>query len=170
MVSKHRFYVWLGVEVLPANLLIVFARDDDYFFGVLHSRAHEVWSLRMGTWLGVGNDPRYTPTTCFETFPLPWPPGADPADDPRVVEIAAAAKALDEQRRAWLDPPDAYGTELKKRTLTNLYNQRPTWLQHAHARLDRAIWLAYGWEDDPSETTEDELLSRLLALNGERAG
>ncbi|MBA3643204.1 MAG: class I SAM-dependent DNA methyltransferase, partial [Chloroflexia bacterium] len=128
--------------VLPGNLLIVFARADDYFFGVLHSRAHEVWSLRMGTWLGKGNDPRYTPTTCFETFPLPWPPGQEPWRDPRLHAIAEAARTLDEQRRAWLDPPGASEADLKKRTLTNLYNARPAWLQQAHVALDRAVWAA----------------------------
>lgn len=61
---------------------------------------------------------------------------------------------------------------MKKRTLTNLYNQRPTWLQHAHAALDRAVWDAYGWPADevPGEVEEDVILSRLLALNGDRAG
>ena len=49
----------------------------------------------MGTWLGDGNDPRYTPTTCFETFPLPWPPGQEPTADRRVQAIADAAKELD---------------------------------------------------------------------------
>jgi hypothetical protein len=133
---------------------------------VLHSRAHEVWSLRMGTWLGKGNDPRYTPTTCFETFPLPWAPGTEPADDPRVAAIAAAAQRLDELRRNWLNPPDATDDVLKKRTLTNLYNARPAWLANAHAALDRAVWDAYGWEDaDPAAVPEDEILGRLLALN-----
>ena len=56
-------------------LTLVVARDDDTAFGILHSRFHEVWSLRLGTWLGKGNDPRYTPTTTFETFP--FPPGPD---------------------------------------------------------------------------------------------
>jgi len=136
----------------------------------LHSRAHEVWSLRMGTWLGKGNDPRYTPTTCFETFPLPWPPGSEPVDDPRVVAIGEAAATLDKLRRNWLDPEGATGAELKKRTLTNLYNQRPSWLQHAHADLDRAVWAAYGWDDPvPAEVAEDTILSRLLALNLERS-
>ncbi|MBZ0308116.1 MAG: N-6 DNA methylase, partial [Anaerolineae bacterium] len=62
-VAKHRLFVWLDNSVLPDHQLYAFAREDDYFFGVLHSRLHEVWSLRMGTWLGKGNDPRYTPTT-----------------------------------------------------------------------------------------------------------
>ncbi len=170
-VAKHRLFTFIDKTVLPDHQLIAFARDDDYFFGVLHSRAHEVWSLRMGTWLGKGNDPRYTPTTCFETFPLPWPPGQEPLDDPRVIEIGAAAANLDHLRRNWLDPEGATEAELKKRTLTNLYNQRPTWLQHAHARLDRAVWAAYGWDDpDPATVDEDTILARLLALNLERAG
>ena len=149
--------------------MIVFTRQDDYFFGVLHSRVHEVWSLRMGTWLGVGNDPRYTPTTCFETFPLPWPPGHEPWRDERLHAIAQAARALDEARTAWLNPPDADAATLKKRTLTNLYNARPSWLANLHTALDRAVWAAYGWDGEPEKTTDEQILERLLALNGERA-
>ncbi|MGH2616108.1 MAG: type IIL restriction-modification enzyme MmeI, partial [Thermomicrobiales bacterium] len=143
-------------------------RQDDYFFGVLHSRAHEAWSLRMGT--SLEDRPRYTPTTCFETFPLPWPPGQEPNDDPRVRAIANATRELNDLREKWLNPPDASEAELKKRTLTNLYNARPTWLHGAHAALDRAVWAAYGWDDfDPEATTDEEILTRLLALNQERA-
>jgi len=121
--------------------------------------------------MGVGNDLRYTATTCFETFPLPWPPGTEPKDDPRVLAIGDAAARLDELRRAWLDPAGASEADLKTRTLTNLYNQRPTWLQNAHAALDRAVWDAYGWDDPvPGEVEDDTILARLLALNGERAG
>ena len=65
----------------------------------------------------------------------------------------------------------ATGAELKKRTLTNLYNARPTWLAHAHAWLDRAVWAAYGWdESDPATVDEDTILARLLALNLEQSG
>jgi len=166
LVSKHHLFVWLPAEVAPANRLIVFARDDDYFFGVLQSRAHEVWTLRMGARHGVGNDPTYNNSVCFETFPLPWPPGTESKDDPRVIAIDGAAARLVELRRAWHDPEGASETELKKRTLTNLYNQRPTWLQNAHAALDRAVWAAYGWDDPvPADVEEDTILARLLALN-----
>ena len=58
-------------DTLPDSQNIAFARDDDYFFGVLHSRAHEVWSLRMGT--SLEDRPRYTPTTCFEMLPNKGP-------------------------------------------------------------------------------------------------
>lgn len=98
-------------------------------------------------------------------------PGAELLDDPRVKTIAAA-KALDETRRAWLDPVGASEADLKKRTLTNLYNQSPTWLRRLHATLDRAVWDAYGWpeEEAPGEVPEEVILERLLGLNGERAG
>ena len=100
-----------------------------------------------------------------------WRPGKEPVDDPRVIAIGEAAAELDSLRRNWLDPEGASEAELKKRTLTNLYNQRPTWLQHAHATLDRAVWAAYSWDDpDPASVPEDTILSRLLALNLERAG
>ena len=165
-VAKYRLFNWVNKTVLPDHQLIVFARDDDYFFGVLHSKLHELWALRQGTWLGKGNDPRYTPTTTFETFPFPWPPGKEPPESPLVQAIAQAAKELVEKRAAWLNPPGASEAELKKRTLTNLYNQRPTWLDLAHQKLDRAVLDAYGW---PHNVSAEEILERLLALNFKRA-
>jgi type II restriction/modification system DNA methylase subunit YeeA len=131
-VAKHRIFVWLDDATLCSNKLIVFARNDDYFFGVLHSRIHESWSLANSSRHGVGNDPAYTPSTCFETFPFPWPPGHEPADDPRVQAIAQAAKELVEMRDRWLNADGLDEAEKKKRTLTNLYNARPTWLDLAH--------------------------------------
>jgi type II restriction/modification system DNA methylase subunit YeeA len=65
-ISKHRVFVWLQKETLPDHALFVFARDDDYFFGVLQSRLHEVWGLHMGT--ALEDRPRYTPTTTFENL------------------------------------------------------------------------------------------------------
>ncbi len=165
-VSKHRLFTWLDSSTLPDHALIVFAREDDYFFGVLQSGAHVLWALRMGTFLGVGNDPRYTPTTCFETFPLPWPPGKEPSDDPLVEEIAAAAKQLDSYRENYLHPEGLSEAQMKKKTLTNLYNENPTWLANAHERLDRAVYAAYGWEEGISE---DDVLANLMALNLERS-
>jgi type II restriction/modification system DNA methylase subunit YeeA len=70
-VAKHRIFAWLQMPICPDSQLIVITRDDDTTFGILHSRFHEAWSLRLCTWLGVGNDPRYTPGTTFETFPFP---------------------------------------------------------------------------------------------------
>ena len=80
-------------------------------------------------------------------------------------------RAASERRRAWLHLEGAPEAELKQRTRTNLYNQRPAWLAHLHAALDRAVWAAYGWEDaDPAAVAEDAILGRLLELNQERSG
>ena len=165
-VSKYRVFVWVKPPTLPDHAVLVFARDDDYFFGVLHSTLHEIWALRMGTWLGKGNDPRYTPTTTFETFPFPWPPGQEPQDNPRVQAIAEAARELVHYRDTWLNPQGASDAELKQRTLTKLYNACPTWLDNAHKKLDKAVFAAYGWPDNLSD---EEILERLLALNLQRA-
>ena len=159
LASRHRMFSYIDGDVLPDATFIVFARDDDYFFGVLHSRYHEVWALAMGTQLE--SRPRYTPTTCFETFPFPEP------DDSQREAIAQAAARLNELREGWLNPQDRMQTDdLKRRTLTNLYNYQPTWLANAHMTLDAAVADAYGW---PADLDDTEILERLLALNLERA-
>lgn len=194
-VAKHRLFVWLPKIVIPDSATIAIARDDNTSFGVLHSRFHELWSLRMGT--SLEDRPRYTPSTTFETFPFPEGltpniPAADYADDPRAQAIAFAAARLNELRENWLNPADLVvrkpevvpgypdrilpqdeeaAKELKKRTLTNLYNARPQWLANAHAALDQAVADAYGWGDDwRAGMSDDEILARLFALNQERAG
>ena len=283
-VSKHRLFVWQNFPCIPDTATVAIARSDDTTFGILHSRFHELWSLRMCTWLGVGNDPRYTPTTCFETFPFPAgltpqdtahqrtetlasgaviplfansstsnqplaqaetaqpaikteaiptpeaiarqglgaiskseaheppaPASRQPSDSAgttaqqnaetraQAEAIANAAKILNDRRLAWLNPPewthsvpeviplgmstspypnrtepqpDLSAADLKAlqaRTLTNLYNARPVWLLLAHHALDKAVATAYGWIDYAETMTDDELLSRLLKLNLERA-
>lgn len=163
--AKHRLFVWLHQPTLPDHQLTVVARDDDYFFGILQSRIHQAWALRLGS--SLEDRPRYTPTTTFETFPFPWPPGNEPIDHSCVAAIAEAARELNEKRERWLNPHGAADAELKKRTLTNLYNARPAWLQMAHEKLDTAVLAAYGW---PTTLADNELLERLLDLNLSRAG
>jgi type II restriction/modification system DNA methylase subunit YeeA len=195
-VARYRLFSWLDPSASLDDGAIAIARHDDTTFGILHSRFHELWSLRMGTFLGVGNDPRYTPSTTFETFPFPEGltpdvPAAAYADDPRAQAIAAAAARLDQLRENWLNPADLVvrepevvpgypdrvlprdadaAAELKKRTLTNLYNARPQWLANAHAALDAAVADAYGWGDDwrAGALTDDEILARLFRLNQQR--
>jgi type II restriction/modification system DNA methylase subunit YeeA len=159
--AKHRLFDWLPAGTLADHALIVFARDDDYTFGVLHSRIHEAWARGMGTQLReVESGFRYTPTTCFETFPFPRP------TESQCEAIADAARDLDRLRIGWLNPPGLSDADLAKRTLTNLYNARPTWLAQAHERLDAAVLAAYGW---PADLESEDLLARLLALNLARA-
>ena len=187
-VAKHRLFVWCDARICPDTRVVVITRDDDTTFGILHSRFHEAWSLKLCSWHGVGNDPTYNPTTIFQ--PFPFPEGLSPdipasayADDPRAVAIAEAARRLVELRDRWLNPPEwvewidepvpgypkrpvprdeAAAQELKKRTLTNLYNARPQWLADAHAALDAAVAAAYGWD---AAISGDEALQKLLALN-----
>ncbi len=196
-VTKHRIFVWMNGTVLPDKKLIAIAHSDDCTFGILHCYFHELWALAVCSWHGAGNDPRYTPTTCFETFP--FPAGLTPRDTVQGAPsgsladaIASAAKTLNELRERWLNPPEwvdwvitpeeeAAGfpkrpvakpgkeTELKKRTLTNLYNQRPAWLDNAHRALDAAVAAAYGWTDYAPDMPDEEILRRLLALNLERS-
>lgn len=92
---------------------------------------------------------------------------ADLADPAKLAAIAQAARELVEKRDRWLNPEGLPAAELKKRTLTALYNQRPTWLELAHQKLDAAVLAAYGW---PVDLGDEEILARLLALNLERAG
>ena len=159
--AKYRMFKWLQTNVLPDHSLIVITRDDDYTFGILHSRIHELWARAKGTQLREAESGfRYTPTTCFETFPFPHP-----TDEQRDA-IAIAAAELNQLRENWLNPADVSAAELRRRTLTNLYNQRPTWLANAHATLDAAVADAYGW---PADSPDQQILERLLALNLERA-
>lgn len=190
-VARHRLFIWGQPRSYYDDATVSIARDDDTTLGILHSRLHEVWSLRMCSWLGVGNDPRYTPSTTFETFPFPEGltpniPAKDYADDPRAQRIAEAARALVEARDRWLNPPEwtervpevvpgypdriiaksEHAEQLKRRTLTNLYNERPAWLDNLHRDLDTAVAAAYGWE---WPLTDDEVLRRLFALNQQRS-
>ncbi len=190
-VTKYRLFKWMDSTHLPDAQIIVFARSDDYFFGTLHSSIHELWARRLGSQLRDAESGfRYTPTTCFETFPLPWSPGHEPGEGepqrPLHDAIGEAAATLNEQRERWLNPPEwvqpiadridaeddfadvlavsgeeaqrlirqsaidaacAKDPKLKKRTLTNLYNERPTWLRLAHKALDQAVIAAYAAVD-----------------------
>ena len=160
-VSKHRFFVWLTADMLPSNLVIAIASEDDYMLGVLSSSIHELWARSVGSQLRESESGgTYTPTTCFQTFPFPRP------TEGQREAIGAAAAELNSLREGWLNPPEVSAAELRKRTLTNLYNQRSTWLENIHARLDAAVADAYGWAADLPDT---EILERLLALNLERA-
>jgi len=192
MVSSTRVFCFLSSAFLANQKLVVFPKDDFLWLGLLSSSHHELWTLEYCSWIGAGNDPTYAANAVFLTFPFPEGltpniPAADYANDPRAIAIAKAAARLNELRENWLNPPDLVqrvpevvpsypdrilpvddkaAAILKKRTLTNLYNERPAWLDMAHKELDRAVAAAYGWPDDLSD---DEILARLFTLNQQRA-
>jgi hypothetical protein len=193
--AQHRLFVWVSPPILPDKNLIVIPRDDDTFFGILHSRFHELWSLRKGS--DLQDRPRYTHTSTFATFPFPEGfepsrPAAAYANDPRAAGIATAAERLHQLREAWLNPPEliarqpevvpgfpdrlapvdpAAANELSRRTLTNLYNARPSWLDHAHHALNEAVAEAYGWGEEfrSGMLHDDEIIARLFRLNQYRS-
>jgi hypothetical protein len=234
--AKHLIFSWLNPVILPDDGIYVFARSEDWFMGLMQSRMHRVWALNRGTFLE--DRPRYTPTTCFETFPFPF--ADDLAEQPENLEarlnaakhyahitlreeapphtpeehraaIASAAEDLNELRERWLNPSEwteekilqfpgsadgpwsryiapqtvdpetgvgkvvyprlepkdaKCAADLKKRTLTKLYNERPAWLALAHKKLDAAVAAAYGF---PADLTDEQILEKLLALNLARA-
>ena len=128
-VGKHRIFGWLEPDILPDTALVVFAREDDYFFGVLHSRVHEIWSRRMGTQLrDAASGFRYTSQTTFETFPFPWVPGQEVDSDSNYLKISGRANELNGFRESWLHVREGdigitvSSKTARKFTLTNLYN------------------------------------------------
>jgi hypothetical protein len=202
--SKHRLFSWMQSPTLPDHKLIAFAFEDDYSFGVLQCRVHEVWTHGDGSQVREKESGfTYIPTTNFMTFPFPE------ATPEQRSAIGAAAKDLDTLRNNWLNPPqwvrqevlefpgsaggpwsryvqaadgkgigtvryprlvpkdEASARELASRTLTNLYNERPKWLDLAHRKVDEGVFAGYGWDPGMSD---QEILAGLLELNMTRSG
>jgi hypothetical protein len=158
-------------------MVVAFASDDAFLLGVLSARFHTRWSVHAGGWLGVGNDPRYSKSRCFDPFPFP------DATDPQKAGIRAIAEELDAHRKRQQAAHPAL-------TLTGMYNvlerlragvtpgdltpaERVIFddglvliLKELHDRLDQAVAAAYGW---PADLADEEILARLVALNKERA-
>lgn len=172
--SKHRFFQFLPDTILPDNMLVNIAHDDAYVLGVLSSRVHVVWALAQGSRLGVGNDPRYNKSRCFETFPFPVP---TPAQQQAIREKAEALDALRKARlaaHAHLTMTDLYnvleklrgGAELTDRERRTLQDGTVTVLREYHDELDALVQAAYGWE---GQLTDQDILARLTDLNAARA-
>ena len=172
--AKYRTFQFLDATVLPDNKLIVLCLEKAEHFAVLSSRLHEVWSLAAGSWLGVGNDPVYAKSKCFDPFPFPDPTEAQKA------RLRSLGEQLDAHRKAQQKAHP-------KLTLTAMYNvleklrageriegkDRETYdqgligiLRDLHDQIDAAVAEAYGW---PEGLTDDEILHRLVDLNRERA-
>ena len=176
MTAKHRVFQFIDGSVLPDQMLVCMALADAYHLGVLSSRIHGAWALAAGSRLGVGNDPRYNKTLCFDAFPFPI------ASPEQHAHIGALAEQLDAHRKC----QQAAHPDL---TLTGMYNALAKLrsgeafsakdktiheqglvavLRQLHDELDTAVLEAYGWQDlAPGDT--DILLERLVALNAERA-
>lgn len=176
--AKHRTLQFLGAAILPDNKLIAIALDDAFHLGVLSSSPHVAWSLAAGSWLGVGNDPVYVKSRCFETFPFP---DEDTGLTPELRQrIAQLAEQIDAHRKRQQAAHPAV-------TLTGMYNVLEALrdgraltakektihtdglvsvLKDLHDELDTAVLRAYGLTQ-PLST--DALLSHLVTLNAQRA-
>ncbi len=182
MTAKHRIFQFLDGSILPDQMLVVFGLKNAYHLGILSSQVHVTWSLATGSRLGVGNDPRYNKSRCFETFPFP------DEDTGLTTELRAHIAALAEQIDAHRKRQQAAHPGL---TLTGMYNVLEALkegreltakekaihtqglvgvLKELHDELDAAVLQAYGLDFglEPGLST-DALLTHLVALNAQRA-
>lgn len=170
--SKHRFFIFLNKNILPDNMLVNIALDDAYFLGVLSSRIHLAWVLASG---GTLEDrPRYNKSRCFDPFPFP---DATEAQKQRIRELAEQLDAHRKRQQAQhpkLTLTDMYNVLEKLRVGASLTAKEKqvheqglvSILRQLHEELDTAVFAAYNW---PPDLSDEEILSRLVALNAERA-
>jgi hypothetical protein len=177
--AKHRVFQFLSGDVMPDNKLIVIALEDGFHLGVLSSRLHGAWALAAGSWLGVGNDPVYVKTRCFEAFPFPDLDTAGALAE----RIRALAEQIDAHRKSRLAAhPEAtltatYNVLEKLRSGEALSAKEKLVHEHGlvgvlkslHDELDAAVLQAYGWADLSLPADTDTLLLRLVELNAKRA-
>ena len=191
--AKHRVFLFLDGIALPDSKLIAFSSDDTFHLGALSSIVHCIWTLRIGSHLGVGNDPTYVVGSSFNKFPFPAL-----EEGPLKQRIRDLGERLDAHRkRQQAQHPDL--------TLTGIYNVLQkirsgealnakdkilhdkglvSVLKQLHDDLDAAVLEAYGWTGiapatppadilasggPDAEALEQAILTLLVALNHERA-
>jgi hypothetical protein len=171
--AKHRIFQFLEADILPDNMLVVISTDDASHLGVLSSRIHVVYSLASGGRLGVGNDPRYNKTRCFDPFPFP------DCTEKQKSKIRALAEEFDAHRKRaqakhGLGLTDIYNVLEKVRAGEALTTKDKalhdaalvSTLKQLHDDLDAVVADAYGW---PWPLPDAEILERVVALNTQRA-
>lgn len=172
--SKHRFFVFLDRSILPDNKLINIALEDGYYLGILSSRVHLTWALASGSRLGVGNDPVYVKTRCFETFLFPDATASQKEFIRDLAEQLDAHRKRQQELHAGLTMTGMYNVLEKLRAAEPLSSKDKTIheqglvsvLRQLHDELDAAVSEAYGW---PSDLGNDAILERLVDLHTERA-
>ncbi len=196
--AKHRVFTLLREEVLPDNMLICIAIDDGFYLGVLSSKIHVLWAIAAGGRLGVGNDPRYNKTRCFDPFPFPSGGSADLRARIRTLaELIDAHRKQQKSLHADLTLTSTYnvleklksGEELTTKDKLIHEHGLVSVLKQMHDELDLAVLDSYNWSDlvslmqcangnvapskgssreDAIRELDGNLLERLVALNLER--
>jgi hypothetical protein len=172
-VSTHALFTFFDVDVAPDEKLVLVASADAAILGYLSSNIHRSWALTAGTRLGVGNDPTYNNSLCFDPFPFP--------DAPKHLRdrIAVLAETLDQHRKDALARDERvtmtgmYNVVEKLRASTPLTPKERTIheiaacgvLRDLHETLDALVAEAYGW---PWPMEREEILAHLVALHDER--
>jgi len=174
--AKHRVFQFLETSILPDSKLIALALDDPYSLGVLSSIPHVLWATAAGSYLGVGNDPTYVKSASFEAFPFPTP---TPEQQTRIRDLAEQLDAHRKRQQAQhptLTLTGMYNVLQKIRAFEPLTAKDKliheqglvSVLQTLHDELDNTVLAAYGWSD-LAPTASEEILTRLVHLNSERA-
>ena len=172
--AKHRHFQFLDQTICPDHMVVAIALGDAWQLGVLSCRVHVVWALATGARLGVGDDPRYTKSRCFDPFPFPN------ADEPTRQRIRVLGERLDAHRKArQAAHPDLtitgmYNVLEKLRSGESLTDKERVIHEHGlvsvlseiHDDLDAAVLAGYGWAHD---LDDEGILVNLVALNAERA-
>ena len=167
--AKHRTFFVLPCETIAEHGTVTFGLDSYDLFGALSSRVHVVWALAAGGRLGVGNDPRYNKSRCFDPFPFPV---ATPAQQQRIRALGEALDAHRKKQQALhpaLTITGMYNVLEKLRSGASLTDKEKviheqglvSVLQQLHDDLDAAVFDAYGW---PRDLTDEQILERLVAL------
>jgi len=207
LTASNRIFDVRNTDLRADSTTVILALEKGEFLSLVSSRVHIIWALASGAQLGVGNDPRYTKSNCFDAFPFPACV-TDDSNSNLTARLSDLGERLDAFRKERLDAHDFL-------TMTGLYNvlervrelenecdvppltdkERDIYdagqlqiLKELHDDIDRATIEAYGWDDlipelvgkpgattpslhktEDQEAAEEELLSRLVALNQERA-
>ena len=175
--SKHRIFRFIERQgVLIDGSIIAVASQDAYVLGVLSSRIHRAWSDRAGGRMGAGNDPRYQNEVCFDPFPFPGDVGV--ALRAKIGEEAEALDRLygtilsngltltDVRNVVELMPKVRAGGHLLNASEKDVYERGMVSVVEARLQaIDALVAEAYGW---PQETTDEEVLYKLVSLNRER--
>lgn len=194
--TKHRIFSFLDSSILPDHMVVSIAISDAAVLGILSCRIHVFWALAAGGRLGVGNDARYNKSRCFDTFPFPDRTEDQTKNLANLAEQLDAHRKRQQSEYPELTLTGMYNVLEKLRSGEPLTAKNKviheqglvSVLKELHDDLDRAVFDAYGWSDladklvgRPGATTplpdkpaeqaaaEEELLTRLVALNAQRA-